>query len=674
MNLINNFKYRPEIDGLRALAVLAVLFYHVGLGFPGGYIGVDIFFVISGFLITSLIIKEIEQDKFSFIQFYERRVRRIFPASAVLMLSTVITGWFLLLPSDFIGLGKSIISQSFFSSNIYFWRNTNYFAEAAGLQPLLHMWSLAVEEQFYMIMPFFIWGLMKVLKIGSRIKLILFLGMLFCASLALSIWSLPRMSAFTFYLLPTRAWEMLIGSLVALVPTIGLIKKRSVREALAFIGLLGMILPCFLYTKDTLFPGLAALPPCLGVAFFILASSPLPNGNIPMTAKLFTWRPIIFIGLISYSLYLWHWPLVAFSKYWALEEFTTFYKWGIVALSIILGIASWHFVETPFRKKNIARSRKPLFGYAIIASSILIIGGSSLIAMNGFAGRYSDRVLVYEKSKEDSLLENVMNTPLDLEGARLGEFPIFGNSNLNTVNVLVWGDSHAKSILPAVIEAAGDFYVVGSAWHSSTAPILNYVPPQFAAEFSLGDNSPTWAAAIVEQVEKKQIPNVLLAARWSGYYKTASEQMEENNLSLINFNNNLLKTVKSLSEAGAQVWILREVPNHLVSVPKALIKGEVFDADISEYACTIGQLIDQNETFDALKMELELAGAKILDTSELLLDQTEKKYRMEYKGVALYYDQHHLSINGAKKVKGVFDPIFSQAKAKVNIVNNEGEL
>lgn len=674
MKIIESFKYRPEIDGLRALAVLAVLFYHVGLGFPGGYIGVDIFFVISGFLITSLIIKEVEQDKFSFIQFYERRIRRILPASTVMIFLTVVMGWFLLLPSDFIGLGKSVVSQAFFSSNIYFWRNTNYFAEAAELQPLLHMWSLAVEEQFYMIMPFLIYGFMKVAKLGTRAKLIFVLTIMFVISFALSVLTVSNMPAFTFYLLPTRAWEMLVGSIVALIPVVGFLKQRSVREVLVFIGILGMVMPCFLYTKDTVFPGLAALPPCLGTALFIIGSSPQSNINLPFMAKFFTWRPIIFIGLISYSLYLWHWPLVAFSNYWALEEFSTLYKWSLVALSLILGIASWRFVETPFRKKNIARTRKPLFIYAIISALIFIIGGSSLVMMNGYTERYSNKVISYDNAKKDALKENRINSELNLEDARAGAFPVFGKGGVENIDVLVWGDSHTRSILPAVFAAAGNNYTVASAWYSSTAPILEYIPTSFSARFSLGEDSPIWAEAIIKQVQEKNIPNVILAARWSGYYSEVSEQNEIKTTSVSDFNGYLLRTVEALTIAGAQVWVLREVPNHHVSVPKALIKAELLGIDISEYICTTDQLVEQNKTFDAMKVDLELAGAKIIDTSELLFNKVDGNYRIEIEGVSIYYDSHHLSIKGAEKVKAVFDPIFINTKTKSKMVNYERQL
>ncbi|WP_417860045.1 acyltransferase family protein [Winogradskyella sediminis] len=664
MKLITGFTYRPEIDGLRALAVLAVVFFHVGLGFPGGYIGVDIFFVISGFLITSLIIKELQEDRFSFLNFYGRRIRRIFPASAVMVLVTVIMGWFLLLPSDFIGLGKSVISQTFFGSNIYFWRNTNYFAESAELQPLLHTWSLAVEEQFYMIVPLLLWALIKWLKINSRLKLVLILAIAFFASLILSMLVLPTLPAFTFYMLPTRAWEMLIGSLVALAPVFPVLKSRMLRELIVIIGLLGMLLPCFLYTKDTLFPGLYALPPCLGAALFILGASPKYDATLPIAAKLFTWRPIIFIGLISYSLYLWHWPLVAFSNYWALEEFSLGYKWAIVLLSIVLAILSWRYVETPFRKKTLAKTNKALYLYAFVVSGAFVVLGGAMYLNNGFQTRFNSKVIAFDTAKSEALHENRISLPVTLEVAKQGAFPRFGDTLKDPIDVLVWGDSHARAILPGVIKTAGDTGSVAVAWHSSTAPVLNNIPADMFAGFSLGADSPEWAKTIIHQVDEKQISNVIIAARWSVYYEDYVKEGSDSNFLIENFNANLLKTIKALVQTGTNVWVLREVPNHAIAVPKALIKRELFSTNLSHYQCDLEGLKQQNKYFDALAADMVLAGATILDGSDLLLDKSKGVYKMEKDAEALYYDAHHLTKTGAGKVSAIFEPIFSTTSSR----------
>jgi peptidoglycan/LPS O-acetylase OafA/YrhL len=270
MPLISNFRYRPEIDGLRAIAVMAVVLFHAGLGVTGGFIGVDVFFVISGFLITSLIFKDLEAGKFSFTNFWERRARRIIPASVAMVFAVLIAGWFLLLPSDYAALGKSAAMHAAFAANFYFWRSTNYFSGPADELPLLHTWSLAVEEQFYLFVPLLLAGLFRLPKLRSRRVLLLLFGIGFVISLALSIIAVPRMPAAAFYLLPTRAWELLAGSIIAILPTVSL--SRPLRELLCWTGFALILIPCFLYTKQTPFPGLAALPPCLGTALFIWVS------------------------------------------------------------------------------------------------------------------------------------------------------------------------------------------------------------------------------------------------------------------------------------------------------------------------------------------------------------------------------------------------------------------
>lgn len=664
MKLITGFTYRPEIDGLRALAVLAVVFFHVGLGFPGGYIGVDIFFVISGFLITSLIIKELQEDRFSFLNFYGRRIRRIFPASAVMVLVTVIMGWFLLLPSDFIGLGKSVISQTFFSSNIYFWRNTNYFAESAELQPLLHTWSLAVEEQFYMIVPLVLWGLISWAKINSRLKLVTVLAIGFFASLILSVVALPKVPVFTFYMLPTRAWELLIGSLVALAPIIPVLKSRGLRELIVVLGVLGMVLPCFLYTKDTLFPGLYAIPPCLGAALFILGASPKYDTTLPIMAKIFTWRPIIFIGLISYSLYLWHWPLVAFSNYWALEEFSLGYKWGIVLLSMVLAILSWRYVETPFRKKTLAKTSKALYRYALVVSVLFIALGSLMYLNNGFKTRFSEKVITYDSAKSEALVENLISASLSLEKAEEGNFKKFGPTDSNKIDVLVWGDSHARTILPAILKAADNSHVVASAWFPSTAPVLNNVPSLKYHRYSQLNQSPAWNNAILKQVKLKKIPNVVLAAHWSSNYEGLIKGGGNSPNKIKAFNANLIETIQSLNENGTKVWVLREVPNHEVSVPKALIKQELFGVDIHKYQCNKERLEKRNFYFDSLVEEMKAAGATIIDGSELLYNESTHTYQMNINEFPLYSDSNHLTNAGAMVMAPIFEPIFSTTSSR----------
>lgn len=650
--IIQDFCYRPEIDGLRALAVIVVVLFHCGLGVPGGYVGVDIFFVISGFLIASLILKDLQNKSFSIVHFWERRARRILPASLVMVCVTMIAGWFLLLPTDFRDAGQSAMSQAIFAPNLYFLFNTSYFSGSADAQPLLHTWSLGVEEQFYMVVPFLLMLLCRFRRTSSRTVLLLSLGLGFVLSFAMSVLLLSRMPDAVFYLLPTRAWELLCGSLVALIPIGWMSSRAVVREAGVAVGVAGMVLPCLLYSKETAFPGVAALPPCLGASIFILNCGGLQKSNLPMLARPFALRPVVFIGLISYSLYLWHWPLVAYSNYWALQEFSLGYRWMLVAASVVLAILSWRFVETPFRTRRWGASRRGMFSYAGTGLAAVAAVGLVLMLLQGFPSRFSDKVIAIDQVRTEAEPRNRITNPVGLSDAQNGVFPRLGASEPAPVELLVWGDSHARAILPAVVAAAvNQGAAVLTAWHPSTPPVLDYELDPYKAKYSLGQSSDEWSAAIVEQVQNQRIPRVLIAARWSSYL--ASEHDAR-------FTDALVKTVHSLREAGADVWILREIPNHATNVPMALIQFEVFGVDITPFVSDEKDYARHNQPFDALQEELESAGARIVDASQLLLDTERNQFRMELDGLSLYVDDHHLSRRGAALLAPALEPVFNQ--------------
>ena len=286
---VQNSSYRPEIDGLRALAVIAVIMFHAKIALSGGYLGVDVFFVISGYLITSLIIKELQKGTFTFVAFWERRIRRIVPATSVMVVAVIVAGWFLLLPNEYVALGKSAMALAAIVANIYFWRDTNsYFANGEEM-PLLHTWSLAVEEQFYLIMPLFLVVAFNLSAPRGRLLLPIVILSMF-GSLAASIYGVAVFPGAAFYFLPSRAWELLIGSILALIPAGWILSNRLARETVTYAGLASIVAPCLFYTKDTPFPGLAAVVPCAGTAAIIWANTIGSSGMSLTTAgALLTW-------------------------------------------------------------------------------------------------------------------------------------------------------------------------------------------------------------------------------------------------------------------------------------------------------------------------------------------------------------------------------------------------
>ena len=287
-------KYRADIDGLRAIAVLPVVLYHAGFGFPGGFVGVDVFFVISGYLITSLILKDANTGAFSLATFWERRVRRILPPLLPVLAVSFIAGWFWMLPVDFRNLGGATAAQSVMMANVWFWTQGGYFNTSSDTEPLLHLWSLAVEEQFYVLFPLLLVALRR-----YRISTVGVLLALAAGSFALSAVLVFIDTSAAFYLMPTRAWELLLGALLCFAPQ-STAPRRWLAEIAALLGLVIIVAVSRVYTVGTPFPGAAALPPCLGAMLVIWAGS----GTSTLTGRLLAAFPLRSIGLISYSLYL----------------------------------------------------------------------------------------------------------------------------------------------------------------------------------------------------------------------------------------------------------------------------------------------------------------------------------------------------------------------------------
>lgn len=380
-----NIHYRPEIDGLRALAVLPVMLFHAGVEFiSGGYVGVDVFFVISGYLITSILYREIAQDKFTFSNFYERRARRILPSIYFVTFVTILPAWYVLIPSDFYDFAENIIGVVTFSSNIILWQQSDYFSQAAELKPLLHTWSLAVEEQYYVVFPL----ILIVLYRFIRRYLIHCLAFILILSLLLSQWAAFNKPTANYYLLPMRAWELLIGSIVALLQYSEVwcrIHKRLAGYAgkLSMLGLVLIVIPMFLYDENTRFPSFWALVPTLGAALFILFAKPSTTAYTLLSHKY-----LIAIGLISYSAYLWHQPVYSLIRQQSFMTVSAYTMAIAFVVSLVFAYFTWRWVEQPFRNK----SRFNAFSIWLLS----IIGGLSLmffavivIKNEGFQARFA---------------------------------------------------------------------------------------------------------------------------------------------------------------------------------------------------------------------------------------------------------------------------------------------
>ena len=406
-------KYRAEIDGLRALAVVPVILFHAGFElFSGGFVGVDVFFVISGYLITTILIEDIENKRFSIVNFYERRARRILPALFFVMLVCIPFAWMWMYASQMKDFSQSLVAVSLFASNVLFWRETGYFDTAAEEKPLLHTWSLAVEEQYYVLFPIF---LILAWRFGKNRVFWMIVAMA-AISLLLSEWGWRNKATANFFLAPTRAWELFAGSIAAFV-----VQKQGVQKnnALALVGLAAIIFSIFFYDETTPFPSVYALVPVLGVVLLVLYAD-----NETFAAKLLSTKAFVGIGLISYSAYLWHQPLFAFARILSDKQPTTSIMSALAVTSVILAFLSWRFVEKPFRLSHVVTRAQVFFAS--------LIGIGFFIAV-GLFGHYKDGFSVNSSviSIVDTSTLSHTNLPIYVIGDSHAEHLISGLEILN---------------------------------------------------------------------------------------------------------------------------------------------------------------------------------------------------------------------------------------------------
>ena len=434
--------YRAEIDGLRALAVVPVILFHAGFDwFKGGYVGVDIFFVISGYLITTIIISEMTDGKFSIVNFYERRARRLLPALFFVMTACLPFAWLWLSPNDLKEFGQSLVAVSTFSSNILFWLQSGYFDTAAELKPLLHTWSLAVEEQYYIIFPVF---LMLTWKLGIKWILIL-LTIAFFISIGIAQWGAYNSPPAAFYLLPTRGWELLIGVFAAIYLKYNVhIKSIYINQILSLVGFTMIMFSIIVFDKTTPFPSFYTLVPTIGTLLLILCSVPKT-----FIHRLLTLKFLVGIGLISYSAYLWHQPILAFAKNRALfiDDLSNIWLISLCLLSFMLAWISWKFIEKPFRNKQKIKRQK-IFLYSLIFISIYISIGQFINFNHGFKNRFPD-------------LHTTANIAMyDEKGNCFGRSEGFCNLTDSRKKIFVVGDSTTEAIAHSLNNIATEFAIV----------------------------------------------------------------------------------------------------------------------------------------------------------------------------------------------------------------------
>lgn len=652
--------YRRDIDGLRALAVVPVVLFHAGVPWiGGGFIGVDVFFVISGFLITSIIAGEMEAGTFSILKFYERRIRRIVPALVVVTAASCILAWLYFMPVELEAFGWSVAAAMLSASNFLFWRSVGYFDAGFEFSPLLHTWSLAVEEQFYVVFPL----LLLALKRWQATRLKIILWSLAAVSFVISAWLAASGSSTGFYMLWPRAWELLLGSLVALgaVPAV---TNARLRQLLQGLGLLLIVVPVFLYTRETPFPGVAALPPCLGAAFLIHA-----GGGSPSWPQRLLANPVMAgIGLISYSLYLWHWPLIVFATYATGRELDAAGIAGVIGVSTIASILTWRFVEQPFRRRKVmsANTVYRLAGAGVAACTGF---GVTVALASGVPQRLPDKVrIIYDEGRVITrfaesacfIFEEVGVTVDDIREGRTCSLGVGGDLPLSFI---LWGDSHAAALAPGIDHAAKAANRRGLfIGHGSCPPLIGYQRSERARHVACKLTT----AATLELVAAKKIPLVIMTSRWPRYVNGANYGNEGpffNPLYPIAVDDKseiiaerLDATLEALTAAGAKAIIMSDVPEVGYDVPYVLARAAWQNRTVDIKPRMDRVQFRQGPSLRLLEAAAKAHGARLIVPLDVLCGA--QSCLVEKNGKLLYTDEDHLSVAGALSLSGLFETMF----------------
>lgn len=632
--------YRREIDGLRALAVLAVIFFHAGFAtFSGGYVGVDVFFVISGYLITAIILTEQQAGRFSLLNFYERRMRRILPALFLVLATCIPFALLWLSPSEMRDFSQSEFAVATFTSNFLFWHESGYFETDAVLKPLLHTWSLAVEEQFYVFYPLL---LMLIGRFDKRCNLVI-LAALALVSLALSQWSAYSMPQAAFYLIPSRGWELLIGALIAFsfLSAGGTWQQRHFSNGLSQLGsLIGLLLILFsvlTFTQTTTFPGFNALVPTLGTALIIVFANPATVVGFILGS-----RVLVGLGLVSYSAYLWHQPLFAFARKLGLIDSDSVGFMALSVLAIVLAYVSWRFVERPFRR-NLTINSKSVVVFAVLGSVLFMAFGASGHFANGF-------IMLKANDAQRAVLKTALSSPKNSACHQYANHVRMPEAAceyfFSEPSWAIFGDSHAVELAYAL---AGELrnHKQGLKHYSFSA-----CTPTFGRKNMENDACATWSEAAVGYiVNNPAITHVVVTyrinARLFGEHVRVYPDLPDagNDIYRAEIWLAYVNLLKHFVQAGKKVTLVLQAPE----VPKRIDELIWRDEDSPENIDGVNRSWwNQRSAYVQSRLDQIPDQVLVIDPASLFCDQ--EICSAVSKGVAWYYDDHHMSVFAASRV------------------------
>jgi peptidoglycan/LPS O-acetylase OafA/YrhL len=651
--------YRADIDGLRAISVIAVVLFHAGLKPTGGYVGVDVFFVLSGFLITNHIYSDLQKNTFSLRAFWKKRICRIWPAVTAMTIVVLATGFIFFLPKAYEQLANDSVAQICLVANYHFLETIDYFTIQPEFRPLLHTWSLAVEEQFYIVFPLALLAIWKY----SRQWLTVWLVCIASISFAYSVWQVNIEPESTFYLLPTRAWELLMGSILA-VANLPLIRDKFIIFGLSLLGLGLVVIPMFIYDATTVFPGLTALYPCLGAAILIHAGS-AKAGIVSRSLSIF---PLRTIGLMSYSIYLWHWPLLTFMRYTMQPELSLLHSVIAIFATLVISYLSWQFIENKCRVSwSYFSLKKILWCCGLICITLILVCGG-IKQKDGLPGRFSPEVIRYSNSvgansKKWRSTQSVVGPS--------SKIVIPMGANIKTEerpDFLLWGDSHAMAISELCDSIASKNGLIGfAALRVRTLPIAGI------ARSNNFKNTLSWNSTVFEWIKKYQPKNVLLCARWSVNIDGRPSGKTDTLIFSANSNDDIYLAARQEVLHGLQaflgvceqfnihVYLMLEVPRQR-KTPEQRVKDASGFKPPGSTGITLDQhLQDQNSVIRLFDL-IESSNLTTVDLASGCFNETNHSL-VSKKWTSYYRDDDHLSAAGVEVLLGnTVESLFSSFK------------
>lgn len=645
--------YRPEVDGLRAIAIVPVILFHAGLvGFPGGYVGVDVFFVISGYLITTLILEEMDRGRFSFLDFYARRILRIAPTLGLVLAACIPFAWLWMLPGELAEFGKTLASTAVFLSNFTFWGESGYFDSAAELKPLLHTWSLSVEEQFYLLFPVILLLLVSV----NRKGLPWILAVCLLLSFGLADWASTAHPSAAYYFIFTRAWQLLIGALLAAAPVFTA-RARSggpVAEVGGLVGLLMIALAVFAFDENTPFPGRYAMLPTVGAALVIGCAS-----RSTWIGSMLSMKPVVYTGLLSYGMYMWHQPVLAFARLRMGGELTAAQVFWLCLLVVALAMLTRQLVENPLRRAKKSSVEVGSHGTRG-AYGAFFLGTAIVFGMGCFI--YSKAHLLHRQLLSEDLMGSLKapGIPANCFDADL----IHQNETWlcrlgkqeGPERFFLLGDSHAHAMHKSFDHVAQQLDVAGAFAGASGCPPLLAVHA-LRADQNIR-NCHALNLRIFEYVKARGIQKVILVARWTYYTDGGYDGNEFSHLGMAAtsdqtqalsreaFEQGLAATVERYREIGAEVHLVRQVPQQLKNARQVYGSAAVRQRLSEEYLDAISVPFEQHRRlqsyFDAVLMGA--TGVRVISFDDLLC--TSQLCRIGTPIASRYSDDDHLSLYG----------------------------